>query len=223
MWAPHCSDSIPPVCGLFLFLPLSSLLSRHPEMPCWQDDTCKLFHSLLTCRGPWPSSQTHSKALKVRWKIPLLFVALGDPSSQPGYSSYPDGGLFLHWTRGRMAKSITGQGMYTLIPSVSLSVLTWLCTREFQAPSVFLGFDSIPADPAGQVLSASCSAKSVSGAIYLVLLTFLVAFLSYGFLLVLAGLFLLLKTCLHSPSSRGNRHGWYSVSILTVSSMCLLS
>lgn len=86
-----------------------------------------------------------------------------------------------------------------------------------------LGFDSIPADPAGQVLSASCSAKSVSGAIYLVLLTFLVAFLSYGFLLVLADLFLLLKTCLHSPSSRGNRHGWYSVSILTVSSMCLLS
>lgn len=151
----------------------------------------------------------------------LLLVT--DPSSQPGYSSYPDGGLFLHWSRGRMAKSITGQGMYTLIPSVSLSVLTWLCTREFQAPSVFLGFDSIPADPAGQVLSASCSAKSVSGAIYLVLLTFLVAFLSYGFLLVLAGLFLLLKTCLHSPSSRGNRHGWYSVSILTGSSMCLLS
>lgn len=126
MWAPRCSDSIPPVYGLFLFLPLSSLLSRHPEMPCWQDDTCKLFCSLLTCRGPWPSSQTHSKALKVKWKIPLLFVVLGDPSSQPGYSSYPNGGLLLHWSRGRIAKWITGQGMYTLIPSVSLSVLTWL-------------------------------------------------------------------------------------------------
>lgn len=162
-------------------------------MSCWQDDTCKLFCLLLTCKGPWPSSQTHSKTLKVKWRSSCSSLLLVT-SSQPGYNSYLDGGLFVHWSRGRIAKWITGQGLYTLIPSVSLSVLAWLCTREFQAPSVFLGFDSIPADPAGQVLSAFCSAKSVSGAVYLVLLTFPAVFLSCAFLLVLIGLFLLLKT-----------------------------
>lgn len=49
-------------------------------MSWWQDATCRLFCSLLTCRSPWPSSQTSSKALKVEWKILLLFTTAGGPS-----------------------------------------------------------------------------------------------------------------------------------------------
>lgn len=193
-------------------------------MSCWQDDTCKLFRFLLTCKGPWPSSQTHSKTLKVKWRPPCSLLLLVT-SSQPGYNSYLDGGLFVHWSRGRCqvdhrARDIHSDTLsFPFCPrltlhqgvpsSLSLSGVWFYPCRPCR--SVFLGF----------LLSQVCLGRCLLGT--LVLLAFPVVFLSYAFLLVLAGLCLLLKPHLHSPSSRGNRHGWYSVSILTGSSMHLLS
>lgn len=142
-----------------------------------QDHTRRLFCSLLTCSiDPWPSSQTFSKTLQVEWKIPLLLVApavslaitLIQMWAPPPLDRMRQDSQVDHRARGRLA-------WYPRPPFL----FSPDCTRAFQAPLDFLGFESITPDPTDRVVSASFSAKSGSGTIYLVLLLFLLAFLPH--------------------------------------------
>lgn len=197
MQAPSCSDSIPTIMEVFF----SSPSSRRSEMSWWQDATCRLFCSLLTCRGPWPSSQTQ-QGFEGWVEDPLALHHFWWP--QPGYSSYPDGELILHCSGAGLPSGSQSQRQTGLTPSVSLPALTWLCTRAFRAPSVFLGFDSLTPGPADQLLSA----ESVWGAIYLVLLIFLLAFFVYVFFSFCAYRFT--PSSKNKPFGNENGLGWYS-------------